>query len=109
MEDVIVLFGVALAFIIDRTPVKFVNIPHRDYWLSPERRGETITFMSSQILWMEAATLAFLIAIAQLVFKENLGDAPPRLSGDFWYVLVPFVGVILWFSLRIILKFRRRD
>ena len=108
-EAFIVLFGVALALILDRTPVNFINIPHRDYWLSEERREGTITFMSSQILWMEAGTLAFLIAIAQLVFKENLGDAPPRLSGDFWYVLIAFVVAILWFSLRIILKFRRRD
>jgi len=108
-EAFIVLFGVAFALLIGRIPASLVNIPHREYWLSPERREDTAEFLSDQILWIEAATLGFLMAIAQLVFKGNLGDASPRLSGDFWYVLVAFVGATLWFALRIILRFRRTD
>ena len=106
-EAFVVLFGVALSMLLRRIPASLVNIPHREYRLSPERREETIAFMSNKIIWMEAATLAFLMAIAQIVFKENLGDAPPRLSGDFWYVLVAFVGATLWFTARILLRFRR--
>ncbi len=108
-EAFVVLFGVALAFAIGRIPVALVNIPHREYWLSPERREGTVEFLSNQILWMEAATLAFLMVVAQLVFKANLGDAPPRLAGDFRYVLVAFVGATLWFVVRIVLRFRARD
>ena len=40
--------------------------------------------------------------------RENLGDAPPRLSGDLWYVLAAFVGSVAPLSLRMILRFRRR-
>jgi hypothetical protein len=108
-EAFIVLLGVALAFALGRIPVALVNIPHREYWLSPERREGTVEFLSKQIVWLEALTLAFLIVIAQLVFKGNLGDAPPRLSGDFWYVLVAFVGATLWVAIGIILRFRRTD
>jgi hypothetical protein len=57
-----------------------------------ERRDGTIGFTSNQMVWIEAVTLAFLILVAQLVFKESLGDAPPWLSGGFWYVLAAFVG-----------------
>ena len=107
-ELFIVLLGVASGLLLRKTPPGLVNIPNRDYWLSPERRHETVAFLSNQVVWIEAITLAFLIAIAQLVFKENLGDAPPRLSGDFWYVLAAFVGATVWFTVRIILRFRTR-
>ena len=108
-ELFIVLLGVASGLLLRKTPPGLVNIPNRDYWLSPERRQETVAFLSNQVVWIEAITLAFLIAIAQLVFKENLGDAPPRLSGDFWYVLAAFVGATVWFCVRIILRFRTRE
>jgi len=107
MEAFIVLFGWAFAILLDRIPMALLNIPNKDYWFSPERQEESWEFLRNQILWMETATLGFLVALAQLIFKENLGSAPPRLPDSFWYVLVAFVAVVLWFSARIIMRFRR--
>ena len=107
MEAFFVLFGVALAVVLDRIPAALINIPHKDYWFSPERREESLEFVKNQILWIETATLGFFVAVAQLIFKENLGHSLPRLSGDFWYVLVAFVAAVLWLALRIILRFLR--
>ena len=106
MEAFFVLFGVGMALALDRIPVALINVRHKDYWFSPERREESLEFMKNQILWIEAATLGFFVAIAQLIFRGNLGDAPPRLPGNLWYVLIAFVATILWFSLRIVLRFR---
>jgi len=108
-ELFIVLLGVASGLLLGKTPASLVNIPNREYWLAPERRRETVAFLSNQVVWIEAATLAFLIAIAQLVFKENLGDAPPRLSGDFWYIFAAFVGATVWFCVKILLRFRTTE
>jgi len=107
MEAFFVLFGVAFAVMLDRIPLALLNIPHKDYWFSPERQEESRAFLRNQILWIETATLGFFVAIAQIIFMENLGDVPPRLSGNFWYVLVAFVAAVLWFALRIILRFLR--
>ena len=107
MEAFFVLFGVAFAILLDRVPVALINIPHKVYWFSPERQEESRAFLRNQILWIETATLGFLVALAQLIFRENLGSAPPRLPGDFWYVLGAFVAAVLWFSVRIIRRFRR--
>ena len=107
MEAFFVLFGVGLALALDRIPVALINVRHKDYWFSPERQEESLEFMKNQILWMETATLGFFVAMAQFIFRGNLGDAPPRLPGDFWYVLIAFVAVILWFSVRIIRRFLR--
>jgi uncharacterized membrane protein len=105
MEAFFVLFGLAFAVMLDRIPLALINTPHKDYWFSPERQEESRAFLRDQILWIETATLGFLVAIAQLLFKENLGSALPRLPGSFWCVLVAFVAVILWFSVRIIRRF----
>ena len=83
-----------------------INVRNKDYWFSPERREESLEFLKNRILWIEIATLGFLVALAQILFKENLGDAPPRLSGDFWYVMVVFVVAVLWLGLQIVLRFR---
>ncbi len=107
MEVLFVLFGVAFATLLDRVPLALINIPHKDYWFSPERQEESRAFLRNQILWIETATLGFLVALAQLIFRENLGSALPRLPGSFWYVLVAFVAAVLWFSVRIITRFRR--
>ncbi len=74
---------------------------------STSGRPESLEFMKNQILWIETATLGFFVAIAQLIFRENLGSAPPRLPSSFWYVLIAFVSAILWFSVRIIRRFLR--
>ncbi|MCK4510554.1 DUF1648 domain-containing protein [bacterium] len=107
MEVFFVLFGWAFATLLDRVPLALINIPHKDYWFSPERQEESRAFLRNQILWIETATLGFLVALAQLIFRENLGSALPRLPGSFWYVLVAFVAAVLWFSVRIIMRFRR--
>lgn len=107
MEAFFVLFGLGLALTLGRIPVALINVRNKNYWFSPERREESLEFLKNQILWIETATLGFFVAIAQIIFMENLGDVPPRLSDDFWYVLVAFVAAVLWFALRIILRFLR--
>jgi hypothetical protein len=107
MEAFFLLFGVAFATMLDRIPLALLNIPHKDYWFSPERQEESRAFLRNQILWIETATLGFLVALAQIIFKENLGSALPRLPGGFWYVLIAFVAAVLWFSVRIIRRFSR--
>ncbi len=106
MEVFFVLFGVGLALALDRIPVAIINVRNKDYWFSPERRGESLEFLKNRILWIETATLGFLVALAQIIFRESLGDAPPRLSGDFWYVMIVVVVAVLWLGLQIVLRFR---
>jgi uncharacterized membrane protein len=108
-ELFVVLLGLVSGLLLSKTPPALVNIPHRDYWLDPERRQETVAFLSKHVIWMETVTVAFLVAIAQLVFKANLGGSPPRLSGDFWYIFAAFIGAIAWLTVKIVLRFRTRE
>jgi serine/threonine-protein kinase len=105
MEALFVVFALVLTVVLDRIPAALVNIPNRNYWLAPERRVQSMEFIKNQVVWMEVATLGFFVALAQLVILANLGDSPPRLTSDFWYVFAAFVGVMLWLALRLVFRF----
>jgi len=105
VEALIVLMALLMARILERAPASAVNIPNRDYWLADERRRETLGYVTEQFLWLECLTLAFLVAIAQIIFKVNLRGAAPSLPQDFWVTLVAFIVGIGWMCLRMMRRF----
>jgi uncharacterized membrane protein len=107
IEAAIVLAGLAMAFFGERMPASFLNMPNRNYWLSPERRAESLSFFWTQTIWIEAITLAFLIVVAQVVFRANLAGGEPTLARDFVVVVVLFVAAVVWQSARIVRRFSR--
>ena len=106
VEAAILLAALALSLFGDRIPARNLNIPNPEYWLTPERRRETLRYTWTRVVWLEAATLAFLIAIAEIIFRANRGAGPPTLTRDFFIVLVAFVVAIIWQSVSMMLKFR---
>lgn len=108
VEAVIVVMALLMARILERVPSSAVNIPNRDYWLAGERRCATLNYITEQFLWLECLTLAFLVAIAQIIFKVNLRGAAPSLPQDFWVTLVAFILGIGWVCVRIVRRFGRK-
>lgn len=105
IEAAIVLVGLGAALLGERMPTSFLNMPNREYWLAPERRAESLGFFWTQAAWMEVATLAFLIVVAEFVFRANLTEGPPTLTRDFSLVLVVFIAGVVWLSVRIFRRF----
>ena len=81
-------------------PRAVINVPNRDYWLTPERRPETVAFVRKQMLRFGIALLVFVCYVHWLVVRAN-GLTPPRLAaGPFVSALAVFVGfVIVWIAL----------
>ena len=69
---VTVCFALLPQRIRDFPPDK-INLPHKDYWLAPERRAATMASVVSAITWFGCAVLVFLIAVTWLVIRVNLG------------------------------------
>jgi len=53
-------------------PDSLINLPKKDYWLAPERRDETISFLSRQLSRMGMGTVLFLFFIFELILRANL-------------------------------------
>jgi hypothetical protein len=95
----VVLFGL-LRFL----PARFINLPHRDYWLAPERHAETAAFFLRQGLWLACLQVALFAGIHYGTIAANL-LRPPRLSPGYATALfvsdLLFIGIWLcWLIIR---------
>lgn len=87
---------------------KNLNIPHREYWLAPDRRDSTVDFIRVHALWFAAAVSLFMCYVHWLVLQAN-AIAPPRLSAAGITVgLVAFVALLIVWLAMLYTRFRRR-
>ena len=82
------------------------NLPHRDYWLAPERRAQTLAYFCQQMLIMGCAHLALAIYTIQLVIIANLSAGPRLGDSIFWALGLYFAFLVIWL-LRLLLHFRK--
>ena len=82
VELVIIVLAAIISFGVPRLiaamPASAINLPNKDFWLSPERREETFYFLRTQMAWFGCALLAFLLYVMELVFRANLRTPPRR-------------------------------
>ncbi len=62
-----------------RLPREFINLPHRDYWLAPQRRESTDAWISSLVLLPGCWLMLFFMALFYQVYRVNL-EGPGRLT-----------------------------
>ena len=100
-----VLFS-GIGFILKKVPASLINLPNKDYWLSPERREDTIAVLSGQFLWFGSATLLLMLDMMHQTFRVHLGKAQvlehPVTS------IVVYVGFSMLWSIALIVKFMRK-
>jgi uncharacterized membrane protein len=68
---VLPLVIVVVCFALRFAPDSSINIPHRECWLAPERRAETISFVFRHSLWLACGTVAFVTGVHLLIVQAN--------------------------------------
>lgn len=53
-------------------PVGCINLPHRDYWLAPERRVESLGYIAIWFGWIAIATGALLVVLLDQTIRANV-------------------------------------
>jgi uncharacterized membrane protein len=111
MEVGVIVLATVISFgvprIIEALPVSMINLPHKEFWLSPERRDETLSYLRVWTLWFGCALLAFLLFVMELVFRANF-QTPPQLNMmAFMPVLFGFVAFDTIAIIRLVLHFSR--
>ncbi len=102
----LVLFG-GMRALFRRIPSNWFNLPNRDFWLAPERREETIEYMSSQLEWLGAASLALYLFVIQMVVETNRTSEPRLDSRSMFLVLGLFFTFTTIWIVRFLLRFRK--
>jgi uncharacterized membrane protein len=94
-----------IGLILRKSPVSMINLPNKDYWLSPERKLETIEVLFRQFLWFGSATLLLLDMMDQ-TFRVHLGKAQ-ALDHPVASIVVYVLFTTLW-SIALIVKVMRK-
>lgn len=90
------LVPAALCLLLGFLRDSLINVPHREYWLAPERRGETADYLFRHILWLSSMMSGLTIVLHQMTVEANQ-QVPPQLSDAIWgYLPLFLVGVFLW-------------
>ena len=84
----------SVPILLQRSPDRRINLPRKDYWLAPERRKETLSFISRRVLWFGVATLTCMLCTVQLVVQANLPQNGRLHMTTMWALL----GVFLTFA-----------
>lgn len=98
----------ALTLWLPRTPDRFVNLPHRDYWLAPARRAETFAWLTGMLFWLGALLQGFLAYVFREVWRANLVTPPALRLNSLWLQLSLFIltaGLVV----TLLFRFRRPD
>lgn len=97
-----VLF-LSLSFGLSRMPVSLINLPHKEFWLVPERKEKTFAYLSQYFLLFASATLLLLFDVFHQSFQVALGKAQalshPLVS------LVVYLALISVWTIRMVVKF----
>lgn len=105
MVGVALLFTI-LSWLLPRIPNGLINMPHKDYWLAPERREETLADVMATMHWIGAATMLFLVVLFRVTWVANLTESGTLGSG-FWVAMVAFLVVVLWLSFGMMWRYRK--
>jgi uncharacterized membrane protein len=111
IELVIILVATMVAFgvprLIEAMPVSLINLPHKKFWLSPERREASYAYIRCWNAWFGCALLAFLLFVMEVAFRANLQTPPHFDNGAFLPALLAFMAVDTVLLVRLILHFSR--
>jgi len=74
-------------FVIRFFPTAIINLPNRDYWLSPERRASTYGWLLRSAQWMACLIVVLVSSLHVLVVMANR-QPNPHLSSPAAYALL---------------------
>ena len=84
-----------------------INLPHRDYWLAPERRERTMRFISATMAWFACGILLVLVSGTFLALRANLAPDHRFNSEAMLVVLGGFLLGLLGLLVGLVRHFRK--
>lgn len=105
-----VLLPLGLTFLTNltlRISETSLNLPHREYWLAPERRDDTLAYLRQQNARFGIVLTLFLCYVHWLVLRANAVTPPILSTPGIVAGMVAFVVYIIFWALNFIGHFRR--
>jgi len=101
------LVVVAATGLVPRLATSRISLPHRQYWLAPERKEATVGWFASHGCALGVLLILFRLGVHFLTLEANT-RTPARLDeSEFFMVLVGFLVLLAIWIVAIALRFRR--
>lgn len=95
LSCVVVGMSALVAFLAPRLiasrPAEKINLPHKDYWLAPERREDTMRFFRAQMVWFGCGLLFVLLYGTSQAINANLPNVGYFDARGMWHVVAGFL------------------
>jgi len=95
--------------LIVRTPVQWVNMPHREFWLAPENRSATKAKLAVLMAEMGVYLFLFFGALTLILSAANRSETVRLHMSDFWMTLAAFLGSTAFWSIKFYRTFRKPE
>jgi len=98
-------FGVP--WIFSKMPLNLINLPHKEYWLAPERMAESLSLLNRSFAWFGCAVLVVVATAVNYAIGRNLHPDAQLDAPVLVYVLGGFVVFAVLWSIRMLTHFAR--
>lgn len=99
------VIGFGIPRLITLLPPEYINLPNKRYWLAPERRAETMDFLSGYFAWFGCALFAVILITINFAIQANLHPGRLPDATSMWYVLAGFLAFAILGTVRIFKRF----
>jgi len=96
-------FMLGIAYGMKWIPESLLNMPHKEYWLHPDRRDVSLRKNASMLILIAGLTGVFLNVVFQLVCETNIREQQPISTGVLSFALAIYLfavfsvaGYALW-------------
>ncbi|HZP34235.1 MAG TPA: hypothetical protein VFB23_12830 [Candidatus Acidoferrales bacterium] len=103
--------GAFLVFALPTTvsvlPARWINLPHKDYWLGPEQRAASLRFLSAWFAWFGCAVYFVIVIAFDFAVETNLRPLHQPNIARLWYTLAFLIGFTIIWTRRLFARFGR--
>lgn len=87
---------------------RYINIPHKDFWLAPERRQATYDFIQRQGAFFAGLFILFLAGIHYSILSANARNPVSLPGSDVMWIAGPYlVATLAWVAIFVVHFYRK--
>ncbi len=101
------LLWLFVGMIVKKIPLKYVNLPNRDYWMAPERKADTYASVGAYMASIGIAVNILLICVNWLTFWANMQNKVALNTGHTMIAVGVFIAALAIIIGRMMYRFRK--